>query len=84
VVLIVAMLSLLIAFFALFVGLVRFAEHVIRPRSEAALHPAGDWSKGTASQDARPSRIQPSRLPQLGEDGRRSPGVRTYCIEITK
>jgi hypothetical protein len=52
VVLIVAMLSLLIAFFALFVGLVRFAEHVIRPRSEAALHPAGDWSKGTASQDA--------------------------------
>jgi hypothetical protein len=43
VVLIVAMLSLLIAFFALFVGLVRFAEHTIRPHSEA---------ERTASQDA--------------------------------
>ena len=41
--LIVAMLSLLIAFFALFVGLVRFAEHVIRPRNEA---------ERTAGQDA--------------------------------
>ena len=41
--LIAAMLALLIAFFALFVGLVRFVEHVTRPRSEAGR---------TASQDA--------------------------------
>ena len=47
--LIVAMLSLLIAFFALFVGLVRFAEHVIRPRNEAALPTDGKWSERTAS-----------------------------------
>jgi hypothetical protein len=50
--LIVAMLALLTAFFALFVGLVRFAEQVIRPRSEAALPQDGDWSEETASQDA--------------------------------
>jgi len=41
--LIIAMLALLIGFFAAFVGLVRFAEHVIRPRGEA---------ERTASQDA--------------------------------
>jgi hypothetical protein len=34
------MLVLLIAFFALFGSLVRFAEHVIRPRREATLPPA--------------------------------------------
>jgi hypothetical protein len=33
--LIIAMLALLIGFFAAFVGLIRFAEHVIRPRGEA-------------------------------------------------
>ncbi len=33
--LIVAMVLLLIVLFALFVGLVRFAEHVIRPGGEA-------------------------------------------------
>jgi hypothetical protein len=50
----VGMLSLLIAFFALFAGLVRFAAHIIRPRSEAALPVDSDWSEGTASQDAAP------------------------------
>jgi hypothetical protein len=33
--LIIAMLALLIGFFGAFVGLIRFAEHVIRPRGEA-------------------------------------------------
>ena len=42
----VAMLSLLIMFFALFAGLVRFSEHVIRPRREAVL----------PSDDGRPER----------------------------
>jgi hypothetical protein len=41
--LIVAMLALLIGIFAAFVGLVRFAEHIIRPHSEAG---------NVASQDA--------------------------------
>ena len=52
--LIVAMLWLLTAFFALFVGLVRFAEHVIQPHRKAALPPDSDWSERTASQDAAP------------------------------
>jgi hypothetical protein len=46
----IAMLALLIAFFALFVGLVRFAEHVIRPRGEARLPSDDDWSDRPAIQ----------------------------------
>ena len=41
----VAMLSLLIVFFVVFAGLVRFAEHVIQPRREALLHPDGGLSE---------------------------------------
>ena len=52
--LIVAVLSLLIAFFALFAGLVRFAEHVIRPRNEAAVPSDGGWTERTAGQGAEP------------------------------
>jgi hypothetical protein len=51
--LIVAMLSPLIAFFALFVGLVRFAERIIRRLGETALLPTGALSK--------PPRLAPSR-----------------------
>lgn len=39
-VLIVAMLALLVVFFVLFLGLVRFAEHVIRPRGDTVSPPA--------------------------------------------
>lgn len=41
----VSMLGLLIAFFALFAGLVRFAEHVIRRRDETGSLPAGAVSE---------------------------------------
>jgi len=52
--LIVAMLSLLIASFALFVGLVCFAERVIRPRTEATLPHDAVWSERPASQNVAP------------------------------
>jgi len=52
--LIVAMLSLLIALFALFAGLVRFAEHIIQPRAEAASPSSGDRSEPAASRSATP------------------------------
>jgi hypothetical protein len=52
VLLIGAMLSLLVAFFALFVSLVRFAEHIIRPRNEAVLPTDVKWSERTTSKDA--------------------------------
>jgi hypothetical protein len=45
----VAMPALLIAFFALFAGLVRFAESVIRPRQETALLRVGVVPERTAA-----------------------------------
>lgn len=52
--LIVAMLSLLIAFFALFAGLVGFADHVIRPRAEAASPSGDDQAEPDAIRSAAP------------------------------
>jgi len=52
--LIIAMLSLLVAFFALFVALVRFAEHVIRPHRETASPSVRSSPKRTVRQGATP------------------------------
>jgi hypothetical protein len=52
--LIVAMLALLLAFFALFVGLVHFAEHVIRPRGETASPSVDLLAEPTVDQAAAP------------------------------
>jgi len=46
------MLSLLVAFFALFVGLVRFAEHVIRPHHDSASPSVRSLPKRPARQGA--------------------------------